>query len=328
MKTTDVVIVADVSGSMRHLQKRQQEAIWAIIRELAKDEAEHLALVSIQPFGSAVGENCTPFKAASQYREEELSGLVCNQGSTRLMDAVVHALHTVQRRGTEAALVQVVTDGGENASRTWNHTGPELAAHMARGNLTIALTGPHEAGRLLRKCGLPDDNFRPWDGRTEKSYGETVQATQTALSTYTAQRKAGATRSVSYYVDPAKLTTPGVRSMAKAVTPTEVRTVSGHMSGRAIADFFKVFEKGKHYYQLIKPEYIQEDKDLVVHIKDQSGPGEFRQGSRTIRMLLGLPETGRIRVRPGPVSDKYDVYVQSASVNRKLVEGQKLLTLG
>lgn len=105
---------------------------------------------------------------------------------------------------------------------------------------------------------------------------------------------------------------------------SHLQECSKHMSGRAIADFFKKFEKGRHYYQLVKPEYIDEDKELVVHIKDKN---EFRQGSRTVRMLLNLPENGRIRVYPGPHSEKFDIYVQSASVNRKLVEGQKLLTL-
>jgi hypothetical protein len=112
--------------------------------------------------------------------------------------------------------------------------------------------------------------------------------------------------------------------MTKQVTPSETKKVSKHMDGRAIADFFPKFEKGKHYYQLVKPEYIDETKDMVVHIKDTN---EYRQGSRTVRMLLKLPEQGRIRVYPGPHSEKFDIYVQSVSVNRKLVEGQKLLSL-
>jgi hypothetical protein len=153
---------------------------------------------------------------------------------------------------------------------------------------------------------------------------EVVRETVAATQLYTESRSRGITTSATLYADASKLTTGGVRGMTKQVTPVETKQVSKYMDGRAIADFFKPFKPGAHYYQLVKPEYIQEDKELVVHIKDKN---EYRQGSRTVRMLLGLPETGKIRVAPGAHSDKFDIYVQSASVNRKLVEGQKLLTL-
>lgn len=336
MKTTDVIIVADVSGSMSHLQTKQQDAIYALINQLAQEEkaAEpHVYLVAIQPFGSRV-TNGAAFRPASAYKrtDSSIQTLVCNEGSTRLLDAVGTAIETSKARRAEATLVQVFTDGGENASTIYNRLqggearlAAELKAEMAKDRLTVAVTGPREAGSLLTSLGLPNDNFRPWDGRTEESYRGTIAATTVALSTYTQERSKGVTRSTSFYsVDPSTLNAAGVRSMAKKVTPSEVKTVSSRMDGRAIADFFPKFEKGRHYFQLIKGEYIDEDKDLVVHIKDKD---EFRQGSRTVRILLGLPESGRIRVKPAGTTSNFDVYVQSASVNRKLVEGQKLLTL-
>lgn len=326
MKSTDVVIVADVSGSMRHLQDRQQQAIRDILTEFATQEMAadpHVYMVSILPFGSRIGP-ATQFRPASAYGD--LSFLRCDQGSTRLMDAVGEAVGTVRSRNPDAALVQVITDGGENGSTNFRTDGIRqlLSTEQAKGYLTLAATGPREAGHLLRQWGIADDNFREWDGRTERSYGETVAATKSAVTTYTALRSTGRRSTVKYYADPSQLTEGGIRGMTKQVVPTEVKVVSKHMDGRAIADFFKKFEKGKHFYQLVKPEYIDEDKELVVHIKDKN---EFRQGSRTARMLLKLPENGRIRVYPGPHSEKFDVYVQSASVNRKLVEGQKLLSL-
>jgi hypothetical protein len=331
MKTTDVIIVADVSGSMQHLQTKQQDAIYALICQLALEEkaAEpHVYMVAIQPFGSRVTNGAT-FRPASAYKrtDDNIQTLYCKEGSTRLLDAIGTALNTSKPRRAEATLIQVFTDGGENASTIYStgRLAAELKSEMAKDRLTVAVTGPQQAGSLLKSLGLPDDNFRAWDGRTVESYGQTVQATTSALSTYTESRSKGVTRSTSFYsVDPSKLNAAGVRSHAKKVTPSEVKTVSSRMDGRAIADFFTRFEKGRHYYQLVKGEYIEEDKDLVVHIKDKD---EFRQGSRSVRLLLGLPESGRIRVKPAGTASNFDVYVQSASVNRKLVEGQKLLTL-
>lgn len=327
MKSTDVVIVADVSGSMSHLQHRQQEAIFALLQQFAAEEKAadpHVFITAIMPFGSTVVQP-SRFKPASSYTREDLNSLRCVEGSTRLRDAVGVAIGAVASRAPEAALVQVFTDGGENASgRTVEDVRGLFQRELAKDYLTVAVTGPREAGYAMAAIGLSAENFREWDGSTARSYGETVQATQTAAATYTTSRRAGIRSSVRYYADPSQLTAPGIRGMTKQVVPAEVKTVSKHMDGRAIADFFKKFEKGRHYYQLVKPEYIDEDKDLVVHIKDTN---EFRQGSRTVRMLLNLPEQGRLRVYPGPHSEKFDIYVQSASVNRKLVEGQKLLSL-
>jgi uncharacterized protein YegL len=328
MKSTDVVIVADVSGSMSHLQTKQQEAIYTILREFALQERAvdpHVYMVSLVAFGSTIGP-ATQFRPASEWSMDKLAFLRCTQGSTRLVDAVGEAIELVKARKPEAALIQVITDGGENASKQYTtvQVAGLLKEESSKDYLTLAATGPAEAGRTLAALGISSDCFRQWDGRTERSYGETMSATVGATQSYTTTRSRGIRSTTKFYADATKLTEAGTRGMTKQVTPAEVKTVSNRMDGRAIADFFKVFEKGRHYFQLVKPEYIDEDKELVVHIKDKD---EYRQGSRTVRMLLGLPENGRIRVYPGPHSEKFDIYVQSASVNRKLVEGQKLLTL-
>lgn len=332
MKSTDVILILDVSGSMTGLQKRQEEAARALIAEFAAQEKNGLLyLVSVHTFGQTAGEStrATPFRPASSYADAgawDTVKLKCDEGGTALMDAIGHAYTMLNARNPEAGLVQVITDGGENCSRSWNPTtlGDALRKAMTKGNFTLAVTGPPQAGQLLVKCGLPDDNFRPWDGRTEESFAQTVHATGQAVQSYSRARSTGQTLSKSYYVDPSKLVTSAVRGYMQQVTPTEVQTVPKRMAGRAIADAFAKFEKGHHYYQLVKPEYIQGDKELVVHIKDKN---EYRLGSRSARQLLGLPEDGKIRVNPGPQSTQYDIFVQSSSNNRKLVEGQKLLTL-
>lgn len=310
---------------MGYLQTKQQDAIWNVIQELARAEPAQAYLVSILRFGSTI-ETASSFKAASEYKREDLNHIITNMGNTALLDAIGVAVERLAARSCEAQLIQVTTDGGENSSH--RHTATTLGALLKQraDSLTVAVTGPREAMYAMQRIGLPPDNFREWDGRTETSFAATSQATVSAVSTYTQARSKG-TRSVSnfYTVDPSKLNAAGVRSMLAKVEPTEVQVVAKKMAGRAIADAFPKFEKGKHYYQLMKPEYIDESKELVVHIKDK---GEYRLGSRSARMLLGLPETGRIRVKPVETTAPFEVFVQSASVNRKLVEGQKLLTVG
>lgn len=333
MKSTDVVLILDVSGSMSHLASRQEDAARQVVAEFAKAEAEgQVYLVSIHTFGQTAGEasRATPFRPASVYAQPGAWDTVkfkCDEGGTALLDAIGHAYTMLSCRNAEASFVQVITDGGENASRSWTKStlGDALKKAQAKGNFTLAVTGPRQAGQLLIQCGLPDDNFRPWDGVSQESYRQTTYATVQSTQSYTQARSKGARAVTNFYtVDPSALNTAGVRSHMQAVTPTELQTVPKRMAGRAIADAFPVFEKGRHYYQLIKPEYIDEGKELVVHIKDKN---EYRLGSRTARILLNLPETGRIRVKPAPITGNFDVFVQSASNNRKLVEGQKLLTV-
>lgn len=311
---------------MGHLETKQQDAIWAALQELSRAEAEGQAYaVSIVKFGSVV-ENATPFKAASSYTRDELSTVRANMHNTALLDAIGHAATILGNRNTEAQLIQLTTDGDENASRNWQVENLKALLLARADRLTLAVAGPSGAKYLMSRIGLSPENFKSWDGVTETSFRATTQATTSAIATYTQARSKG-TRSVSnfYTVDPSKLNAAGVRSMLAKVEPTEVQVVAKKMAGRAIADAFPKFEKGKHYYQLMKPEYIDESKELVVHIKDK---GEYRLGSRSARMLLGLPETGRIRVKPVETTAPFEVFVQSASVNRKLVEGQKLLTVG
>ncbi len=83
-----------------------------------------------------------------------------------------------------------------------------------------------------------------------------------------------------------------------------------------------VFRLGSAYYPLTKTETIQDHKAVaIVRRKD----GKVYTGSEA-RDLLGLPAM-TVRVSPNH-NPEFDVYVQSTSVNRKLVPGTKLLLIG
>lgn len=339
MKTTDVYIIADLSESMRGPKERMQtEMVQAMVNQLAKEDDLYRVTI-IGARGAVPGwwrrtdadqPRVSPSKPAKEWGSAEVvASVVCAGTNTALRDAIGAACTAIDAKtfidSPEAVLIAIFSDGEENASKTWTAEmlRGRFDAYKAKGNVTVTFAGPRSAMHQLSALAIEPGNFRAWDGSVA-DLPAVVRETQTVIQSYSTDRSRGMTTSKALYADASKLTSSGVRGYTKQVTPTEVKTVSKHMDGRAIADFFKAFEPGKHYYQLVKPEYIQEDKDLVVHIKDNN---EYRQGSRTVRMLLGLPETGKIRVRPGPHSDKFDIYVQSASVNRKLVEGQKLLTL-
>ncbi|MBI5733134.1 VWA domain-containing protein [Candidatus Jorgensenbacteria bacterium] len=81
-----------------------------------------------------------------------------------------------------------------------------------------------------------------------------------------------------------------------------------------------VFKKGRGFYQFTKAETIQGYKEVVLRDK---ATGDMYSG-KTARKMIGLSEGKTARIRPAALED-FDVFVQSTSVNRKLIGGTQFL---
>lgn len=332
---TNVYAVCDCSGSMvGEPEHTMRELLRNNIKILADAEVDmnHQYEVTLVPF-SGMARKEFPLSAGELLRVQGVEVVNTDPpfgGTTALLDAigltVITAKAALAAGHCDAALVMVFTDGAENASVV--HGRSAVATLIkdvdSTGRFTITFAGPQSAMALATAIGIPAENCRPWDGSAVE-LRRTDAATQKGLETYTTTRSTGATRGGKFYADASQLTATGIKANTKAVVPTAINIVTRHMAGRTIADYFGgKFQQGKHFYELVKAEYIQEDKDLVVFIKSQN---EYRLGSRSVRTLLSLPETGKIRVHPSGNASDYTVFVRSESVNRKVVEGQQLLTV-
>jgi hypothetical protein len=80
------------------------------------------------------------------------------------------------------------------------------------------------------------------------------------------------------------------------------------------------FKKGRGFYEFTKTETIQGGKEVVLMDRKS---GDMFSG-RKARDMLGLPEGSTARIRPTSF-EKYAVFVQSTSVNRRLVGGTRFL---
>lgn len=91
-----------------------------------------------------------------------------------------------------------------------------------------------------------------------------------------------------------------------------------------IADFVRdnalPFEIGRGFYEFTKRETIQDHKEVVLLDKHS---GDMYTGAAA-REMLDLPAHGAIRLSPKSL-DKYAVFVQSTSANRKLIGGTRFL---
>lgn len=97
----------------------------------------------------------------------------------------------------------------------------------------------------------------------------------------------------------------------------------------SIRDFVEAngiaFEKGRGFYELSKPETIQQYKEIILEDKKS---GDMYSGGE-VRKYLGLqPQRAaggeHEKLRPQKTGE-YIVYVQSTSVNRKLIGGTRFL---
>lgn len=80
------------------------------------------------------------------------------------------------------------------------------------------------------------------------------------------------------------------------------------------------FRKGRGFYQFTKSEMVQEHKEVILRNKAN---GDMFTGAEA-RNFIGLPFGTRGQIRP-KLFDDYEVYIQSTSVNRKLMPNTKFL---
>ena len=82
------------------------------------------------------------------------------------------------------------------------------------------------------------------------------------------------------------------------------------------------FSKGRGFYQLTKPEIISKKKEIILQNKTT---GELFEGLAARRMLhlVDYDETKKYKCNDYP--SEYLVFIQSTSVNRKLLADTKFL---
>ena len=81
------------------------------------------------------------------------------------------------------------------------------------------------------------------------------------------------------------------------------------------------FKKGRGFYQLTKPEIIQDYKEVIVRRKSD---GVFLTGDK-VKEVLNIPKTSKkFKLDLDEITD-FDVFVQSTSVNRVLLPDTEFL---
>jgi hypothetical protein len=325
-----IAYVIDASSSMGGLSDAVVKVVDSQTSHLARrsKELDQETRVSVYFFADRHNIRCVIFDK-DVLRLPSIAGLYVPCGNTALRDGTLKAIDdletTSQIYGDHAFLIYAITDGEENNSAT-------KAAPFAKklnalpDNWTVAALVPNASGvHEAKTAGFPGDNVMVWT-TTAKGLEEAGEKMSASTETFFQNRAKGVRGSKSLFkIDTSKLSSKKVNDSLDSLKKHEYTEIDIRKDG-SIKDIVEKetgvdYLKGSGFYQLTKPETIQAYKKVCIRNKNS---GYVYTGPKA-RTLLSLPDHDA-RIRPEDLS-KFDVFVQSTSVNRKLIAGTSLLVL-
>lgn len=322
-----IAIVLDGSGSMSHLRSQVIDVFNSQIKNLAQrsKEMNQETRVSVYVFNNTA--SCLIYDMDALRLPSIAADYNCH-GGTALIDATLKAIEDLEKTATlygdHSFLLIALTDGQENTSHNHPATLSNKIANMP-DNWTLGAFVPDAFGVAeAKRFGFSSQNVQQWntDGAGLKEVGETISRVTTAYMTARASGVRG-TKSL-FAMDTSNLTKAQVVNKLDELRPSEY-TFLPVRKDAVIKDFVEGwkldFRQGANYYQLTKPETVQSNKQIAIR---SNRNGKVYTGSNA-RGMLGLPNH-EVRVAPGSYGD-WTLFVQSNSVNRKLVGGTELLVL-
>ena len=224
-------------------------------------------------------------------------------------------------------IVMAITDGEDNASRNTAATlGARIRALQSTDRWTFVFRVPRGYKRALVGMGIPEFNIQEWE-QSEKGIQVATAQTTAAFSSYYQGLASGVRSTNKFFTDLSQVSTQEIKANLVDVSK-EVKffTVATAQDGSALREFCESktgqpLLKGSAFYQLVKSEpKVQDYKQIAIRDKST---GHVYSGVQA-RNILGLPHVGDVKLAPGN-HGKYDIFIQSTSVNRKLPVGTQVL---
>jgi hypothetical protein len=194
---------------------------------------------------------------------------------------------------------------------------------------TFAFLVPNGYGiRFSRSFGIPEGNIQEWDATTAVGTETAFVTNTTAFSSYFTAKSGGVDKvkgsARSFYANLDGLTVRKTRSALSEITKqvTFLTALRDCQIREAVLDSGLEWIKGAAFYQLIKTEKKVQDYKLVALRVKTSGKVYCGQEARD---MLGIGNAiGTVRLVPGD-HGKFDVFIQSTSVNRKIPKGSEVM---
>ena len=251
------------------------------------------------------------------------------KGMTPLLDAVgaaVDELERIPKDDYTSRLILCVTDGDENKSRRYNKFNFANLMRRLDDSYTITFQVPKGNKRATTAFGIPEDNIKEWE-QTDEGTRETFAETQDAMNNYYQDRTAGKRSTKTFFSKVQSHVPANAKRLLQDLSASfrEYQVVTEDIIRPFVeAKTGKDYVPGIAFYQLMKPEKVQPNKEVLVQEKKVGRTRPKVYGGPQARDLIGLPQGEYAKVDPGNHGN-YDVFVQSRSVNRILPRGTKVL---
>lgn len=270
-----------------------------------------------------VNSNVTALKPLTRY--------IADATGTPLFDSVGDLIEQFESTPDKddpnvSFLVMAITDGAENASKKYR--AEDLAKKInqltATDRWTFVFRVPRGYTRNLTRLGIPEGNILEWD-QTEKGVAVAAQRDHEAFTQYFTGRAAGQTQTQKFYTNLSSVTSKDVESTLEDISSEIlIWPVTAQYDGAMIKDFVEQRDgfllKGSAFYQLTKTEKVQDHKKILI--RDRNTQAVYF--GNAARRMLGVSTTDFCKLVPGN-NGNFDVFIQSTSVNRKLVGGTSLI---
>lgn len=319
--------VNDHSGSMSHLANaaaKDYNEIIASIKQAASVEMLD-TIVSVVGIGFPAGSEVTQQVVISNPHVLKPVAHWSTNGGTPLYDGIANIIDLYSTLPDSkdphvSFLIMITTDGEECSSRYQTEVTIKklLQEKMNDGRWTFVFRVPKGATRFIEKLGIPSGNIQEWDTTTAGMATSSAQ-TQTAVTGYFSARAGGQSASSSFYANTAQVNVAALNE----INPKEVSlyVVDPADNGIQIQSFIlrhrQKYLKGAAFYQLTKTESrVGPEKQILIRDRQT---GKFF-GGKEARQMLGLPSNQNTRLHPGDHGN-FDLFIQSESINRKLVGG-------
>lgn len=249
-------------------------------------------------------------------------------GGTPLYDGVGDMIELFQslpdyQNPEVSFLVITTTDGREEHSTKYTEfsLSQKIRELQNTGRWTFVFRVPKGNESSITKLGVPIDNVQGW-GTTAAGMAESTAATTKAVDTYFATRATGVRSSSAFYANAAAVNVAALKDVSKEVS---LYVVPAEDNGIQIRDFIlrhrMEYLKGAAFYQLTKTEPRVSHTKLIA-IRDRKTGAVY--SGKEARDMIGLPHDRNARLHPGDHGN-YDLFIQSESINRKLVGGTGVL---
>lgn len=324
--------VNDHSGSMSHLAQAAMNDYNANITTIKQAASQEMldTVVSVVGVGFPNGHQVTRQVQISNPHVLKPVNSWKVDGGTPLYDGIGSMINLLKElpdanEPNVSFLVLITTDGEECSSRIHNKTSiTKLIAEVSRnGQWTFVFRVPRNADkRGIMDLGIPAGNIQEWE-TTAEGMANSTKVTAQAMTNYFTSRSAGARSTGSFYADASQVNLVKLEELPKKEFSLYV--VPSEDNGIEIRPFVLRHRTehlfGSAFYQLTKTEpRVQHDKQILLR---ERVTGKVFHGP-SARAMIGLPADRNARLHPGDHKN-YDIFIQSNSVNRKLVGGTGLI---